>query len=133
MPGIPYHCRLFRSDLTYTERKMQGYDTPHEALQAIERGVASGQFLNCSHLKYTLGGSDFDVIRHYFPVCEKDCFTNLEDPLHHEIGCPQQCRLFANRDLTIQIQDFARKLERRRAKWKQLLRRIGSVLAAPFI
>jgi len=88
--------------------RMQGFDTPNEVLKAIDDGVANGRFKPCSHLAYTLRGSDFEVIQLYYPVCAKNCFASA-NPWNQELGCPMDCRLYVNREIATAAQnDIAR-------------------------
>jgi hypothetical protein len=74
---------------------MQGYDTPHEAIQAMDHGVASGKYKPCVHLGYTLSGSPFNALRYYYPVCAQDCFVS--DIMPEDMACPRDCRLYIDR------------------------------------
>lgn len=66
---------------------MQGFGTPHEAMKALDEGVAKGKFKSCAHLCYTLSGSAFEVIRYYYPACKNDSFVSA-DPWNQELRCP---------------------------------------------
>ena len=112
--------------------EMQGYETPHEAITALDEGVASGKFKPCAHLCYTLSGSSFEVIRFYYPACKKDCFVS-PDPWHQEMGCPSACRLFLDSETAVAVQNELYLLEQRVESRKRFWHRVGLILASPFV
>lgn len=112
--------------------EMQGFGTPNEAMKAISVGVTNGRYKLCTHLRYTLSGSAFEVIRFYYPVCAKDCSVSA-DQLHQEIGCPPDCRLYVNREAAIAVQMEIRRVEEGIERRKRFWRGVGKVVAAPFV
>jgi hypothetical protein len=118
-------------NIGYT-RPMQGYDTPHDVIEALDRGVASGQFKNCAHLKYTLGPGPYAVIQFYYPVCAKDCFAPIDAFGQGELRCPENCRLHVNRDIYIGVQNSLLQLEKEAERRKRFWHGVGAVLVWPF-
>jgi hypothetical protein len=109
---------------------MQGFETPHEAIKAMNDGVTNGQYKLCAHLGYTLSGSPFEVIRFYYPVCAKDCFVG-SDPWHHEMKCPTDCHLYVDREVAMGVARELQKLEERTERRKRVWAGVRTVIAAP--
>ena len=110
---------------------MQGYETPNEVVKALEEGVASGNFKDCANLKYALGPDSFAVIQFYFPVCQKACFVS-RDHLYQTMGCPQDCRLYVNRQTAVTAENAILLKHKQEQKRKQRWQKVGHLLADPF-
>lgn len=118
---------------SYTETKrMKGYETEHEVIIALENGVATGNFKPCSHLKYALSGTAFEVIRMYFPVCERDSFVS-RDPFGRDMGCAADCRLYVNRTVAIAAENELHLLRERAKRRRLFWNRVGKIVGAPFV
>ena len=91
---------------------MQGFETPHEAITAINEGVANGKYKLCAHLGYTLSGSAFEVIRFYLPVCAKDSFMSA-DPFYRDMRCPTDCHLYVDRKVSMVVEQELATLQKR--------------------
>jgi hypothetical protein len=109
---------------------MEGYETPHEVMEAMDKGVSTGQFKPCAHLKFTLSGTSFEVIRRHFPVCAKDCFTAM-DSFCHEMGCPKDCRLYIDREVAIAAQNHVVQQQAKVQRQQKVLHGLGIVLTSP--
>lgn len=110
---------------------MQGFETPHDAIKAINDGVANGKYKSCAHLGYTLSGSAFEVIRFYFPVCAKDCFVSA-DPFYQEMRCPADCHLYVDRKAAMVVEQELATLQKRIESRKKFWGTVKAVVTAPF-
>jgi hypothetical protein len=119
--------RAAKTDMRQSKMLTMSYDTQHEAITAVECGIASGRFKNCAHLALTQV-----IYSGYVPVCKRDSFIQLNTISRESVVCPKDCRLFEDR-VSAAIAEGAqiikdRRLYKRRMFWQT----IGKITGAPF-
>jgi hypothetical protein len=110
---------------------MAHYNTPNEVLAAIQEGITRGQFKFCVHLKYAADGP-YSVVRAYTPVCEENSFAESRGGYARGNSCPEDCRLFLDRQIVQKMNAIALDKEEREERRHRRWGKVSQFLSAPF-